>query len=60
MSPLELIVLTGIISAFIAFGFILASVSRADGNFSLTPDPAPRRAAVKTHLPAPHDRVRPV
>ena len=58
MSPLELIVLTGIITAFTAFALILAWVSRANGKLSLTPAPASRRVAVKAHPAAPHDRLR--
>ena len=58
MSPLELVVLIGIITAFTAFAFILAWASRGAGKLGPTPDPAPRRVAVKTHPTAPHDRVR--
>jgi hypothetical protein len=52
MSPLEPIVLIGIILAFTSFVVILALVSRAD--------PVLRRVAVNTHPAAPHDRLRPV
>ena len=58
MSPLELIVLIGIISAFTAFALILAWASRGDGKLGPMPDPAPRRVAVTTHPAAPHDRIR--
>ena len=51
MSPLELMVLIGIITAFTAFAAILAWVSRAD--------PTRRHVAVRTHPTAPHDRPRP-
>ena len=59
MSPLELIVLVGIIVAFTAFAFILTWVSRADGNVSPARGSVPRRVAAQTHPTAPHDRVRP-
>ena len=50
MSPLELIVLIGIIIAFTAFAVVLARVSRAN--------PAPRRVSVK-NKDASHGSARP-
>jgi hypothetical protein len=58
MSPLELIVLIGIIIAFTAFALTLFWVSRADGKLSLALAPASRRVAVKVHPAAPHDGAR--
>jgi len=58
MSPLELIVLIGIISAFTAFTLILAWASRGDGKRGPMPDSSPRRVAVTMHPTAPHDRIR--
>ena len=58
MSPLEGMVLIGIVTVFTVFAVILAWVSRADGNVSPAPDAVPDELTVQMHSADCHDRLR--